>query len=189
MWTSAWTSAATRHDFRRLRTPKNPPLPAGLCEADGGTRTPDPIITSDVLYQLSYVGEAVGAEGGRVDTKRLKMVPTVTSGAESRFRTVDTHLKLLAEVGLAATAAETAAGEGEIGVADDALDRAAEALAELRAAWPEMSRAERSIVGPAATALRGRIDRARVRLPRRFALSEGAPERDPDEEVDPARAA
>ena len=25
--------------------------------ADGGTRTPDPIITSDVLYQLSYVGE------------------------------------------------------------------------------------------------------------------------------------
>jgi hypothetical protein len=27
-------------------------------EADGGTRTPDPIITSDVLYQLSYVGAA-----------------------------------------------------------------------------------------------------------------------------------
>jgi hypothetical protein len=26
--------------------------------ADAGTRTPDPIITSDVLYQLSYVGEA-----------------------------------------------------------------------------------------------------------------------------------
>ncbi len=26
-------------------------------QADGGTRTPDPIITSDVLYQLSYVGE------------------------------------------------------------------------------------------------------------------------------------
>ena len=25
-------------------------------KADGGTRTPDPIITSDVLYQLSYVG-------------------------------------------------------------------------------------------------------------------------------------
>ncbi len=29
-------------------------------EADGGTRTPDPIITSDVLYQLSYVGEVGG---------------------------------------------------------------------------------------------------------------------------------
>jgi hypothetical protein len=27
-----------------------------LMKADGETRTPDPIITSDVLYQLSYVG-------------------------------------------------------------------------------------------------------------------------------------
>jgi hypothetical protein len=31
-------------------------------EADAGTRTPDPIITSDVLYQLSYVG---GSEKNR----------------------------------------------------------------------------------------------------------------------------
>src|SRR3954447_16554331 len=29
-------------------------------EADAGTRTPDPIITSDVLYQLSYVGVCLG---------------------------------------------------------------------------------------------------------------------------------
>jgi hypothetical protein len=37
------------------------PKPAkmqGLCEADGGTRTPGPFITSEVLYQLSYVGVA-----------------------------------------------------------------------------------------------------------------------------------
>jgi hypothetical protein len=27
-------------------------------EADAGIRTPDPFITSEVLYQLSYVGEA-----------------------------------------------------------------------------------------------------------------------------------
>jgi hypothetical protein len=27
-------------------------------EADGETRTPDPFITSEVLYQLSYVGAA-----------------------------------------------------------------------------------------------------------------------------------
>jgi hypothetical protein len=31
-------------------------------EADGGTRTRDPFITSEVLYQLSYVGTA-GADG------------------------------------------------------------------------------------------------------------------------------
>jgi hypothetical protein len=29
---------------------------AGHLEADAGTRTPDPFITSEVLYQLSYVG-------------------------------------------------------------------------------------------------------------------------------------
>ncbi len=28
----------------------------GFFEADAGTRTPDPFITSEVLYQLSYVG-------------------------------------------------------------------------------------------------------------------------------------
>ena len=33
------------------------PVCGAFTKADGGTRTPDPIITSDVLYQLSYVGE------------------------------------------------------------------------------------------------------------------------------------
>ena len=32
----------------------------GLLEADARTRTGDPFITSEVLYQLSYVGEADG---------------------------------------------------------------------------------------------------------------------------------
>ena len=36
------------------------PESAWLSEADGETRTPDPIITSDVLYQLSYVGNRRG---------------------------------------------------------------------------------------------------------------------------------
>jgi hypothetical protein len=42
------------------------PEQAGRCasersrRADGETRTPDPIITSDVLYQLSYVGNRHG---------------------------------------------------------------------------------------------------------------------------------
>jgi hypothetical protein len=29
-------------------------------QADAGTRTPDPFITSEVLYQLSYVGVKAG---------------------------------------------------------------------------------------------------------------------------------
>jgi hypothetical protein len=40
---------------------KEAPPGDALCEADAGTRTPDPFITSEVLYQLSYVGAAMDA--------------------------------------------------------------------------------------------------------------------------------
>jgi predicted NBD/HSP70 family sugar kinase len=117
------------------------------------------------------------------------MVATVASATESRFWLVDTYLKQLADAGLDLTRAEEAADAGETGQAEDALDRAADALARLRAGWPAMTAPERAIVGPAAAPLRERLDRTRARLPRRHALSEGAPERDPDEERDPAEAA
>src|SRR3954453_14339274 len=112
--------------------------------ADGGTRTPDPIITSDVLYQLSYVGVV-----------RPRMVATVASAAESRFRRGDAYLKLLADAGLELTRAEDAAPEGEGGQASDALDRAAAKLAELRAGWPAMTPRQRGVVGAAAPPLGG----------------------------------
>jgi hypothetical protein len=53
------TRAASPMPLKATGTPLSIGLPE---EADGGTRTPDPIITSDVLYQLSYVG-AVGLDG------------------------------------------------------------------------------------------------------------------------------
>jgi hypothetical protein len=102
---------------------------------------------------------------------------------------VDAYLKRLADAGLELTRAEEAAGAGEIGQADDALDSAGELLARLRADWPAMTAPERALVGRTAAPLRARLDRVRARLPKRVALSEGAPERDPDEEIDPARAA
>jgi hypothetical protein len=102
---------------------------------------------------------------------------------------VDVYLKLLADAGLALDDAEEGADAGEAGSADEALDRAGQALAELRAEWPGMTAQQRAIVGPAAAPLRQRLDRTRARLPKRAALSEGAPERDPDEEIDPAPAA
>ena len=46
------------------RTKEAPPASAEtalVSQADGGTRTPDPFITSEVLYQLSYVGEDASA--------------------------------------------------------------------------------------------------------------------------------
>jgi hypothetical protein len=54
------TSGEKRWPLTRL-TPqpraieKSPDL-RGFLRADAGTRTPDPFITSEVLYQLSYVG-------------------------------------------------------------------------------------------------------------------------------------
>jgi hypothetical protein len=65
---SAQSSAPERHlfpsDVRTVREVDLSRLVLGLrceavCEKDGageGTRTPDPIITNDVLYQLSYTG-------------------------------------------------------------------------------------------------------------------------------------
>ena len=48
---------------RRMKTSSTdlPGKTACFGEADGGTRTPDPFITSEVLYQLSYVGISRGA--------------------------------------------------------------------------------------------------------------------------------
>jgi hypothetical protein len=51
------------------------PLPA---KADAGTRTPDPFITSEVLYQLSYVGATGDASGGGCSTRAAACGRTAT---------------------------------------------------------------------------------------------------------------
>ncbi len=45
----------------RGQTRRYPCIQARFPQADAGTRTPDPFITSEVLYQLSYVGAAMDA--------------------------------------------------------------------------------------------------------------------------------
>ncbi len=85
---------------------------------------------------------------------------------------MDAHLKRLAGIGLDLTAAEDALGEGANTNARELLDRASEALDELRSAWPTLSEAERTIIGATAAPLRARLDGARARLPRLVALSE-----------------
>ncbi|HEX6388696.1 MAG TPA: hypothetical protein VFZ89_04605 [Solirubrobacteraceae bacterium] len=85
---------------------------------------------------------------------------------------MDAHLKRLAEIGLDLTAAEEALDEGANTNARELLDRVAEALDELRGAWPDLSDAERKVIGPTAAPLRARLDAARARLPRLVALTE-----------------
>ena len=82
-------------------------------------------------------------------------------------------------------AGEDALGEGAHATAADELDAAGEVLATLRGRWPEMSPAERAVVGKTAAPLRSRLDAAQARLPRRTALTEGAPEADPEQDADP----
>ena len=59
-------AAAARRPLVEPSAPKSPGLDPNpnkkvlrILRADAGTRTPDPIITSDVLYQLSYVGRRI----------------------------------------------------------------------------------------------------------------------------------
>ncbi len=61
---------------------KEAPPGGALCEADGETRTPDPFITSEVLYQLSYVGATGDASDGRARAREAR---------EDRPRHAHTH--------------------------------------------------------------------------------------------------
>ena len=98
------------------------------------------------------------------------------------------HLKVLAEASLAVERAEAAAGEGAFTAAREALDEAELELAALRWRWPTMSAAERTLVGRAAAPVRRRLDSLAGRMPRSSALSDAAPEDDPEQERDPAAA-
>jgi hypothetical protein len=101
---------------------------------------------------------------------------------------MDAHLKVLAEVSLGVERAETAAGEGAFTAAREALDEAERGLQLLRERWPEMSSGERVVVGRTAAPVRRRLDALAARLPRVSALSQAAPEDDPEQEQDPAAA-
>jgi hypothetical protein len=113
----------------------------------------------------------------------------VATGRVPRLPAMDVHLKVLADVSLGVERAETAAGEGAFTAAREALDEAERGLALLRERWPEMASGERAIVGRAAAPVRQRLNALAKRLPRVSALSQAAPEHDPEQDEDPAAAA
>jgi hypothetical protein len=102
---------------------------------------------------------------------------------------MDDLLKLAADAGHEISTAEDALDEGAHDAARDALDRAADHLTALRARWPDMSAPERAIVGPAAKAVRDRLDAAAARIPPRRTLSEASAEIDPEQESEPETGA
>src|SRR5512132_1244532 len=109
----------------------------------------------------------------------------VATGRGPTLGPVDAHLKALAEVSLAVARAEPALGDGALTATRAALDEAQRGLALLRESWPRMSGAERAVVGKAAAAVRQRLDATAGRVPASSALSRGAPEHDPEQDVDP----
>jgi hypothetical protein len=100
----------------------------------------------------------------------------------------DRHLKLLADAGLALTAAEELLAEGAPSAARERAEEAQAGLAELRAAWPGMSQVERALIARAATSVRERLDALQARLPASRALSVVAAVEDPEQELDPEAA-
>jgi hypothetical protein len=112
----------------------------------------------------------------------------VATGRVPRLTRVDAHLKLLAEVSLAVERAEAAAGEGAFTGAREAVDEARTGLQVLRERWPGMGAAERALVARTAQPVSQRLDAVARGLPRPSALSQAAPEHDPEQEQDPAAA-
>ena len=98
---------------------------------------------------------------------------------------MDAALRTLADAGLALDAASEALDAGEPSTAEEQLDVAGDALETLRAAWPELPPAGRAIIGPAGKEIRERREALVKRLPKRRALSEGAPEVDPEQDSGP----
>jgi hypothetical protein len=101
---------------------------------------------------------------------------------------MDALLKLAADAGVEVTAAELALEDGAGQAARDALDRADDALAELRRRWPGMTPGEREVIGHAAGAVRRRFEAVAARVPAARTVTDGAVEVDPDEERDPEQA-
>ena len=98
---------------------------------------------------------------------------------------MDAALRTLADAGLALDAAAEALDAGEATAAEEQLDIAGDALETLRGAWPDLPPAGRAIIGPAGKEVRERREALVKRLPKRRALSEGAPEVDPEQDSGP----
>jgi flavin-binding protein dodecin len=98
---------------------------------------------------------------------------------------MDELLKIAADAGVEVSTAEASIEEGAHEAAREALDRAADGLAELRTRWSEMSPPERAVVGKVAAAVRGRLDATAARVPARRVMTDVAPVLDHEQDEAP----
>jgi flavin-binding protein dodecin len=102
---------------------------------------------------------------------------------------MDELLKIAADAGVEVSSAEGSLEEGAHEAARDALDRAADGLAELRTRWPEMSPPQRVVVGKVAAAVRARLDATAAQVPARRVMTDVAPVLDREQDEAPEGAA
>jgi hypothetical protein len=102
---------------------------------------------------------------------------------------MDVDLRTLADASLAVERAEAEAAEGAFTAARDALEEAQRGLQALRERWPAMTAPERAVIGRSAAAVRERAEAVARGLPRPVALSQAAPEHDPEQDEDPEASA
>jgi hypothetical protein len=91
-------------------------------------------------------------------------------------------LPLLADINLHLGIAEDACNEEAYVTARNNLDKADDAFAELRVAWPGLEDAERGLLAAIVAPLRQRYDQLQARIPVLLAVSDGVAEADDDAE-------
>lgn len=95
------------------------------------------------------------------------------------------HLPLLADANLHLGVAEEARAEGALITARNELDKAEQALSELRLLWPEIDNSQQGLLVAIAKPLSDRAKALARTLPRASAVSVGAPVNDPEQDEEP----
>lgn len=98
---------------------------------------------------------------------------------------MDLRLPLLADANLHLGVAEEAADEEAWVTAEEEVDKADQALQQLREQWPQMADNERGLLAQMVAPLKHRADSLRERLPKKSVVSQGEKVIDPEQEEEP----
>ena len=80
-------------DLAARKKQGNPSIYREFWKADEGTRTPDLLITSELLYQLSYVGATAGSLEGASGPDKRRIRPTNHPYWTRRLRTLHPRIR------------------------------------------------------------------------------------------------
>lgn len=97
----------------------------------------------------------------------------------------DLRLPLLAAASMHIGAAEEAFGEGAIRTCEHELDKAEQAMSELRQEYRELATSDKGLLGAMAAPLSRRIGELRVKMPAASSVSDAEAVADPEKHLNP----